>query len=194
MKQQNRTFHRVDITDFIHVYEDGLDSNVCEYLISQFENNQNLHERVDNDYKPSFTQMNITENRELSSEFNDAHNHVISKTFELRNRYYEFVDKRVFPETHAFEQFRLKKYNSDGNDMFDVHVDVQDYATSRRYLAFLWYLNDVETGGDTVFKDFIVHPKQGRVLIFPPLWMFPHKGEPPLSGPKYILSGYLHYK
>jgi hypothetical protein len=112
----------------------------------------------------------------------------------LRNKYYEFVDKRVFPESHAFEQFRLKKYNNDGHDQFDVHVDVQDYASARRYLAFLWYLNDVQEGGDTVFKDFIVHPQRGRVLIFPPLWMFPHKGEPPISGPKYILSGYLHYK
>jgi hypothetical protein len=30
--------------------------------------------------------------------------------------------------------------------------------------------------------------------MFPPLWMFPHKGESPISNPKYIISTYLHYK
>jgi hypothetical protein len=78
--------------------------------------------------------------------------------------------------------------------MFDTHVDVQDYASARRYLAFLWYLNDVEDGGKTVFTGLTIAPKRGTLIVFPPLWMFPHKGEPPISGPKYILSGYLHYK
>jgi prolyl 4-hydroxylase len=184
----------VDLGEFIHVYDDGLEPEVCNYLITEFENNQNLHERIDNDQKPSFTQLNITANRNINDQFNTVHNHLISKMFEFRNKYYDFVDKRVFPESHALEQFRIKKYNNDGYDKFDAHVDVQDYDSSRRYLAFLWYLNDVQEGGNTVFKDLIVTPKVGRVLIFPPLWMFPHIGESPISGPKYILSGYLHYK
>ena len=36
----------------------------------------------------------------------------------------------------------IKKYKNDGNDMFDTHVDVQDYMTSRRFISFFWYLND----------------------------------------------------
>ena len=27
--------------------------------------------------------------------------------------------------------------------MFDTHVDVQDHASARRFLSFMWYLNDV---------------------------------------------------
>jgi hypothetical protein len=58
----------------------------------------------------------------------------------------------------------------------------------------MWYLNDVESGGNTVFGDVIITPKKGTLVMFPPLWMYPHRGEPPLSGPKYIMSAYLHYK
>jgi hypothetical protein len=58
----------------------------------------------------------------------------------------------------------------------------------------MWYLNDVETGGETVFKDLIIQPKKGTLLIFPPLWMFPHKGNAPIGESKYIMSTYLHYK
>ena len=78
--------------------------------------------------------------------------------------------------------------------MFDTHVDVQDYASARRFLSFMWYLNDVDSGGKTVFNELTIDPKQGKLVVFPPLWMFPHRGEAPDDDPKYILSTYLHYK
>ena len=31
----------------------------------------------------------------------------------------------------------------------------------------------------------------GRLVVFPPYWMFQHEGRPPVSGDKYILSTYL---
>ena len=104
------------------------------------------------------------------------------------------MDARCFPPEHAFEQFRIKKYNPGGEDWFDTHVDVINYETARRYLSFFWYLNDVETGGHTQFLDTSVAPKTGRLVMFPPMWMFPHKGQAPLSEPKYLLHTYLHYK
>ncbi|BCV07817.1 MAG: hypothetical protein CM15mL3_0380 [Kanaloavirus sp.] len=59
----------------------------------------------------------------------------------------------------------------------------------------LFYLNDVEEGGKTIFpyhhKEFT--PVKGSVIIFPPTWEYPHLGEPPASNPKYIMSSYLHY-
>ena len=183
-----------ELKEFIHVYDNVLDPNICDFLIGIFEQFQNGHERVDNGGKQSFTQFNLTENREITPDVNQVHNILIEKTFEYKNKYYEFIDSRVFPQEHAFEQFRIKKYQNDGTDLFDTHVDVIDYATARRFLSFFWYLNDVEVGGETVFKDFLIKPKQGSLLVFPPLWMFPHKAEAPVSNPKYLLHTYLHYK
>lgn len=184
----------VELNDFIQIYENSLESNVCDFLISLFDQVSDNHERFDNDGKPNFTQFNLTENRELSPEVNQVHNHIIRKIFEYRDKYYEFVDSRVFPAEHALEQFRIKKYNPGGEDRFDTHVDVTNYETSRRFLSFMWYLNNVESGGNTIFQDLNVTPKKGTLIIFPPLWMFPHRGDPPLSEPKYIMSAYLHYK
>jgi prolyl 4-hydroxylase len=184
----------VDLQDLIHVYENSLESDVCDFLVSLFEQCSDKHERYDNNGKPNFTQFNLTENRELSSEINQVHNHIIRKIFEYRDKYYEFVDKRVFPEEHALEQFRIKRYNSGGDDWFDTHVDVTNHESARRFLSFMWYLNDVESGGNTVFTDMSISPKKGTLVMFPPLWIYPHRGEAPLSGPKYIISTYLHYK
>jgi hypothetical protein len=65
--------------------------------------------------------------------------------------------------------------------------------TSRRFISFFWYLNDVAEGGETEFVDLTIKPEAGKLVIFPPLWMFPHKGNPPISNEKYLLSTYLHY-
>ena len=184
----------VDLNYFVQVYEDALEENVCNFLISLFEQVPEKQERVENERKPNFTQFNLTENCKITEEVDQVHNHLIHKTFQYRNEYYDMMDKRVFPEEHAFEQFRIKRYNNDGNDEFDSHVDVRDYETARRFLSFMWYLNDVEQGGETRFVDMMIKPKKGSLLVFPPLWMFPHAGLLPVSEPKYIISTYLHYK
>jgi hypothetical protein len=184
----------VNLNELVQVYNDALEPNICEFLINLFEQVPDKHERYDNDGKPNFTQFNLTENCNLTPEIERVHNHLIKKTLEYKDKYYEFIDSRVFPKDHAFEQFRIKKYNPGGTDQFDTHVDVIDHATARRFLSFFWYLNDVEVGGHTRFSDMSIEPKHGTLLVFPPLWMFPHKGEPVISGPKYIISTYLHYK
>ena len=183
-----------ELNDFIHIYENALEVDVCDFLVSLFDQTEDKHEHYNNEGKPNFTQFNLTQHRELTPEVNQVHSHIIRKIFQYRDMYYEFTDDRIFPKEHALEQFRIKKYNPGREDRFDTHVDVTNYETSRRFLSFLWYLNDVEIGGNTVFKDLNISPKRGTLIMFPPLWMYPHKGEPPISGPKYIMSAYLHYK
>lgn len=184
----------VELNDLIQIYDNSIEDYVCDYLIDFFEKSFELQEKIENQRLPNFTQINLTENSKVSDEINNIHNYFIQKTFEYRNLYYEFVDERVFPDSHAFEQFRIKRYIPNSNEAFDTHVDVSDYENSRRFLSFIWYLNDVDTGGETQFRDLIIKPKKGKLVVFPPLWMFPHKGTEPISNQKYIVSTYLHYK
>jgi len=184
----------VDLDDLIHVYEDALDPEICDFLITAFDGASKHHESVQNEGKPNFTQFNLTENSDVTDELSKIHKHIIKRVQYYRDVYYEFVDARVFPSTHAFEQFRIKRYNTGGEDRFDTHVDVADYSSARRFLSFMFYLNDVSEGGETVFRDKKITPKKGSLLVFPPLWMYPHRGNPPISNPKYIMSTYLHYK
>jgi len=184
----------IELNDFIHVYDDVLNSSICNSLIEIFETYSDKQERIENNKRPNFTQFNLTQNSNLTDDINQIHKFLISIVFEYKKKYYEFVDSRCFPSDHAFEQFRIKRYVNDGNDMFDAHVDVTDHESSRRFLSFMWYLNDVNDGGETVFDDLVIKPKTGRMIVFPPLWMFPHIGKPPVSNSKYIISTYLHYK
>ncbi len=184
----------VELNDFIRVYDNVLEPNICQFLIDLFEKNYDKHQRVENNKIPNFTQFNLTDNCKLSDKVDNTHNFLISKVFEYKKKYYELFDENCFPKNHNFEQFRIKKYNNDGNDLFDTHVDVTDYSSARRFLSFMWYLNDVDEGGETIFPGLKIKPRVGSMLVFPPLWLFPHRGNPPISNTKYLLSTYLHYR
>jgi prolyl 4-hydroxylase len=184
----------VNLNDFIQIHENVLDETTCKFLIELFEDQKDKHEVILNDRKPNFTQFNLTENNNISTKVTNIHNLLIKKTMDYRDLYYETYDKRVFPEKHSFEQFRIKRYIPNENQAFDTHVDVVDHETSRRYISFMWYLNDVDEGGETQFLNLMIKPEQGKLIVFPPFWMFPHMGKDPISNPKYILSTYLHYK
>lgn len=96
------------------------------------------------------------------------------------------------PPARRIAELVIKRYRPGGDERFQLHFDSID-AVANRYLVFLWYLNDVAEGGETCFPDLglSIQPRAGRLLMFPPYWMYQHEAPPPRSGDKYILSTYL---
>jgi hypothetical protein len=64
-----------------------------------------------------------------------------------------------------------------------------------RVLAYLLYLNDVEEGGETEFlyQHKRIKPKQGTLVLWPAGFTHTHRGNPPLSNTKYIMTGWVEY-
>ena len=173
----------------VKIYDNIIPKNICEILITTFEGNKKYQEYINDNNCPCFTQVNINE---------------ISKSIVkiiipfVEQVYYQYkidTQSKYIPPFKDLEEFRIKRYLTNGNERFDEHVDVVNYQSSKRSLAMLFYLNDVDSGGKTIFpyqnKEFT--PSRGEVIIFPPTWEYPHLGEPPVSNPKYIMSTYLHY-
>ena len=104
------------------------------------------------------------------------------------------VKNPYVPRLKQLEEFRLKRYLPNKNERFDEHVDVTDYASARRALAFLFYLNDNNGYTDFPFQSLNIIPQIGRALVFPPTWEYPHTGIAPTNHPKYIMSTYIHYE
>jgi len=96
------------------------------------------------------------------------------------------------PMTDKISELVMKRYRATGEERFQLHFDSIGQV-AHRYLVFLWYLNNVEVGGGTEFPelDITVQAKAGRLVIFPPYWMFQHIGQKPVSNDKYILSTYF---
>ena len=67
------------------------------------------------------------------------------------------------------------------------------YKNEPRALVYSVYLNDVKEGGETEFlhQSVRVKPKKGRIVIWPAGFPYVHRGNPPLSGKKYILTSWM---
>ena len=171
----------------VKTYDSIIPDNLCQDLIRIFESSKKDHEYVNEDHCPCFTQLNI--NRLSPS---------IVKVLVpfVQQVYYQYkVDTRskFIPPLKELEEFRIKRYLTSGHERFDEHVDVTDYDSSLRAVAFLFYLN--ENDGNTLFPshNLNIQPVSGRVIVFPPTWEYPHQGLAPKSNPKYIMSTYIHY-
>lgn len=75
------------------------------------------------------------------------------------------------------------------------HFEQDCLGRSSRLAAWMVYLNDVEEGGETEFlyQHKRVTPTLGTLLIWPAGFTHVHRGNPPLSNDKYILTGWLEY-
>jgi len=189
-----------NLADYVMILDDVLSQELCDTLIDKFEK---CKERIVTEntwgdgYARRFEELNITEHKEFKEEgkiFYDL-------TKEVQNFYRNQCKIEFFPDKVGYEAARMKRYDASKNDKFDWHCDVGDYASARRFLVMFYYLNDVEDGGQTVFndvtfepeKDLKINPRRGRIVVFPPMWMYPHKALAPISNNKYIISTYCHY-
>lgn len=189
---------RKDLNTFVREYPSSLDAETCNMIIRRFEEDTVNQEHISLIGHRSFTEINCSS----TTQWHDIHEIIVNKTIDVLPKYCKDIelDPRQLPEQYGFEQIRIKRYVPNMNDEFRLHVDVGDHSSARRFLVCLWYLNTVAAGGETVFPWFmsdgsarVVKPIQGQLLIFPPMWMYPHAGNKPFSNTKYIIGTYLHY-
>ena len=174
------------LQSYIKVYDDVFSPKECKELIGAFKEGE--QEFISEDKRPQFYQVTLDEMKSRE---------IVAKLTDKINEYADSIPvlDYMFPAKYSYEMVRIKRYRHDHDDQFKDHVDVNDCESAKRFLSFILYLNDVEEGGETYFTGIgkYVVPKRGRLLIFPPLWMFPHRGNKTISNTKYILSTYLHY-
>lgn len=82
-----------------------------------------------------------------------------------------------------------------GQGYHSWHCETGDRSTSTRILSFILYLNDVDEGGETEFLYYPrrVKPQTGKLILFPGGFTHAHRGNPPLSNTKYILTGWVEF-
>ena len=189
---------------YIKIYDDVIDADSCNMLIGKFESaEEDQYEEVrqaERDKAIAFTQINLVNNDDWTTVqngmlevFQDYILHYINDCN---------IQPKQWPTTYGYEAIRIKRYLDNDYDRFDPHVDVMNQETSRRFLAFFIYLNDVDEGGETQFVQLTkpgthiplkIKPQQGRLLMFPPQWMYYHAGLKPVSNSKYLIHSYCHY-
>ena len=189
---------------YIKIYDDVIDADSCNMLIGKFESaEEDQYEKVrqaERDKAIAFTQINLANNDDWTSVQNGMlemfQDYILAYINDCN------IQPKQWPITYGYEAIRIKRYLDNDYDRFDPHVDVMNSETSKRFLAFFIYLNDVDEGGETEFVQLTkpgthiplkIKPQQGRLLMFPPTWQYYHAGLKPVSNPKYLIHSYCHY-
>ena len=182
---------------YVKLYENVLDKQSCDEMIALFEANKDQHEPHKNEIM-NFKQINLIDHIGTWKPYVDKLSTCFSNALKQYQEECDIHTPIMWPEKYAYEQFRMKRYEPN-EGIFDTHVDVRDYKSAIRFLVFFLYLNDAESDdrqdGATEFPTLgLMSPrKAGSILMFPPLWTYPHAGLMPTSNPKYIVGSYLHY-
>ncbi|HEX6832318.1 MAG TPA: 2OG-Fe(II) oxygenase [Rudaea sp.] len=185
----------LDLRNYVQYYDGALTPEFSAQLVSAFEQSARLQVANGRGHQAgldtsSWTEVNVTPLADTA--FIGFFHAQIDKYLAEYNRKIPLT--LPIPNRPTIDDLRIKRYRAGSGDNFQPHFDSIDQKCGR-YLVFLWYLNDVAEGGETEFVDIgiKVAPRAGRLLMFPPYWMFQHAGRPPISNDKYIISTYLMF-
>jgi len=182
-----------ELARYVQCFDDALTPELCEHLIDSYDRLAAQQSRNGRGFltgleASAWTELNVT--RAGDGTLQDFFLGQVVKYLALYN---ERVPHTLpVPLRMRIENLRIKQYSVEAGDRFQPHFDALDHFANR-YLVFLWYLNDVADGGETEFVDLglRIAARRGRLVMFPPYWMFQHAGLAPRSNDKFILSTYL---
>lgn len=185
----------LDLRSYVQCYDEALPAAFCAQMIDSFHqmpqfqtaNGRGYHSALDGS---AWVELNIQPH--VDQAFMGFFYAQIDKYLTAYNA--RLPMSLPVPARPHLEDLRIKRYRVDAEHQFQPHFDAGDgYPT--RYMVFLWYLNDVAKGGETEFVDLgiKVEPRAGRLLMFPPFWMFQHAARKPISNDKYIVSTFMMF-
>jgi hypothetical protein len=125
-----------------------------------------------------------------------------SLPYQIRNAYWDVLNKCCADYVYKFNlgDIRLSSYTfklhkvKEGQGYHIWHMEnIGGLETSQRMLTWMTYLKVPEEGGETEFlnQSKRIEPVVGRTLIWPAYFTHLHRGNPPLKGEKYYITGWF---
>jgi hypothetical protein len=190
----------VNINNFIGVYDNYITKEECNKGIEIFENQHKFNNTIN---RIAFEKAPILEKQDqqffanggnIDIWWEDLKSMIVN--FDLALNHY--LNKTGAKEAYGIPSFHYttlkiqKTLPTEGYHTWHVEHN-EGYNNEPRAFVFSIYLNDVEEGGETEFLHFSkrVQPKTGRIVIWPAGFPYVHRGNPPLSGEKYILTSWM---
>jgi len=189
----------------VYINTDSLSKDLCSEIIQLFEKDDYKYSGISMggyniDIKQT-TDLNITTRANEDKRWEIIHNVLLKELKHNITKYIQnFQDHINNDEYHLFKNNNLGitniqiQYYEKNVGMFKYHDDSEIVweNKSKRVLVFIWYLNDIDEGGETEFcGTYTIKPQTGKMILFPAEWTFPHRGIIPKSNNKYIITGWV---
>jgi len=193
------------IKDFIGIYDGYIPEEACDQAIELFKKYQEFNKvfsrftsegstQDKKDDKQLFCSPDVLTDQEFS--VNKLKALMVNFDMALRHYYTETNVKKYTAEDILTDHVKIQKtIPSQGYHVWHIEHN-QGRENEKRILVYSIYLNTVDEGGETEFlyQSQRVKPVKGRIVIWPAGFPYVHRGNPPLSGEKYIVTSWINYK
>ena len=190
MKKKNK----FKIHDHIGIFDNYFSDELCDKYINYFDK---LEREKRNDI--TFVQDSST-SLIVSHYGQDLNINYIGADFQdvfWRECYPHYIEK--YPiikefKSHTILDLKIQKTKK-GEGYHKWHSEMMDAVSRNRFIVISLYLNTVDKGGETEFlhQSLRVEPVKNRFVMFPATYTHVHRGNPPLSGSKYIITGWVEF-
>ena len=189
------------MTNFIEVYPQAFDKEWCQQVIKSFDISHERGLTVDRQAHDKVSKLT----KEDTCLF-DAMMPVSSLTADIFNKfnqifwgncYQEYSNKYAILNNlgkHGIFNAKIQK-TLPGQGYHDWHCEQGNIDLSSRLAAWTVYLNDTFEAGETEFlyQQYRYNPQEGDCVIFPAAYTHTHRGNPPINGVKYIITGWIQF-
>lgn len=175
---------------------------LCDDIIEMFEGEKENHSQglTLSGVKPEIKNtmdMNIPKNHSKWQKIEKLLYKELSKALEIYTKQVKSVIKEydnIFSNDMSVDAFMIQKYiQQEGKYIYHNDFSIDYESRKHRIITFVWYLNDVEDGGETeFFGEYKIKPEKGKLVLFPATWCFPHRGCMPISSNKYIITNWFY--
>ncbi len=190
----------VNIENFIGVYDNYITKDECDKAIRLFEDQDKFNKTIDRMLIQKEPIIKMQDQQFFAGGYNLKFWYEELKplilNFDIAWQHYNkntgatasYDQEKFFYTTVKIQ----KTLPTQGYHVWHIEHN-QGYENECRAFVYTIYLNDIEEGGETEFLHFSkrVKPKAGRIVIWPAAFPYVHRGNPPLSGKKYILTSWL---
>jgi hypothetical protein len=196
---------------YIYVDKENISKEKCEIIINKFNNDERKYKGITIGITENIKETNDLQITGLEDwkEIDDYLYNNLNKALKqysnrfiknksgeiIKNSKDQIITMELFIRNTVDFGYQIQWYKAN-TGYYDWHTDFIDKVillNQNRILAFIWYLNDVEVGGETEFLNGIIKPEAGKLLLFPATWTYLHRGKMPISNDKYIVTGWLGF-
>ena len=199
LKKNNMNEKTVNIDNFIGVYDNYITKDDCDKAIKLYEEQDKFNNTIN---RIGGEKASITEKQDQQYFAYGGNIDVWWEELKPMMVNFDLAWNHYLKNVGADDCYRVpfhftclkiqKTLPTEGYHVWHIEHG-KGFDNEPRAFVFSIYLNDVEEGGETEFLHFSkrTKPKTGRIVIWPAGFPYLHRGNPPLSGEKYILTSWM---